>query len=88
MADTIRLEAITPSGLFYDGEVNMLICKTVSGFEGFMAMHAPVCKLLNEDGEIRIKETEGGDFKVAKTVGGYIDVRDRIILYTDEAEWV
>lgn len=64
----------------------MVICNTLSGEEGFMANHAWACKLLAV-GEIWIQETDGGEFKCAAVSGGYIDVKDQILIYTDAAEW-
>ncbi len=86
MANLVHLEVITPSKKFYEGSVRMVICNTLSGEEGFMANHAWACKLLAV-GEIWIQETDGGEFKCAAVSGGYIDVKDQILIYTDAAEW-
>jgi len=51
-----------------------------------MANHAWACKLLAV-GELWIQEEDGGDFKCAAVSGGYIDVKDHIMIYTDAAEW-
>lgn len=64
----------------------MVICNTLTGEEGFMANHAWACKLLAV-GELWIQETEGGEFKCAAISGGYIDVKDHILIYSDAAEW-
>lgn len=86
MAKLINLEVITPSKKFYEGQVRMVICNTLTGEEGFMANHAWACKLLAV-GELWIQEEDGGDFKCAAVSGGYIDVKDHIMIYTDAAEW-
>lgn len=83
---SIKLEVITPSKLFYSGDVDLVIARTLSGDEGFMAGHAWACKLLDVD-ELWIQEAGQKDYKVAAVAGGYIDVKDSIILYTDAAEW-
>ncbi len=87
MAKSVVLEIITPSKLFYKDNVEMVIVKTVTGEEGFMADHTWACKLL-EIGHIWIKEEGSTEFKGATISGGYIDVRDSFVLYTDSAEWV
>ena len=47
MANSVRLEVITPSKLFYRGEVELVIVTTLDGDEGFMAGHVWACKLLD-----------------------------------------
>lgn len=86
MANSVKLEVITPSKLFYSGKIELVIVKTASGDEGFMANHAWACKLL-EVGELWIKEKDSREFKVAALAGGFIDVKDTIIVYSDAAEW-
>jgi F-type H+-transporting ATPase subunit epsilon len=86
MANSIRLQVITPSKLFYMGDVEIVIVRTNSGEEGFMANHAWACKLL-EIGEMYIKEDGSKEFKMATVSGGFIDVKKDIVIYTDAAEW-
>lgn len=87
MANTIDLEVITPSKTFYKGPVNIVICNTAAGEEGFMANHAWACKIL-VPGKLWIKEQAGGDFRCAVISGGFVDVKDTIHLFADSAEWV
>lgn len=88
MAKTFRLEVMTPSKLFYRGEVEMVIVTTQSGDEGFMAGHVWACKLL-EVGELWIKEKDSAknDWKVAAVAGGFADMKDSMVIYTDAVEW-
>lgn len=83
---SVKLEVITPSKLFYSGEVDLVIVKTTSGDEGFMAGHSWATKLLVVD-EMWIREPGHKDYRIAAVAGGYIDVKDSIIIYTDAAEW-
>ena len=53
--NSFRLEVMTPSKLFYRGEVDMVIVTTKDGDEGFMAGHVWACKLL-EVSELWIQE--------------------------------
>lgn len=88
MSKTVTLEVITPSKLFYRGQAELVIVRTLSGDEGFMAGHSWACKLL-DIGELWIQE-EGKsrkNFRVAAIAGGFIDVKENIIIYTDAAEW-
>ena len=86
--NSVRLEVITPSKLFYRGEVELVIVTTLDGDEGFMAGHVWACKLLDV-GELWIQEKGAGknEFRVAAVAGGFIDVKDSIVIYTDAVEW-
>ena len=88
MAESVKLEIVTPERLFYIGEIELVIVRTLTGDEGFMARHSWACKLLDV-GEIWIQEKGAAhdDFKVAATAGGFIDVKNTITIFTDAAEW-
>ena len=86
MAKIFKLEVITPERLFYEGDVEMVIVRTMVGYEGFLANHAWACKLLGT-GILRIKEPGAKEFKIAASTGGFIDVKDRVTIFTDAAEW-
>ena len=88
MANTFNLDIITPSKKFYSGEVEHLICKTPAGYEGFLAGHSYTCTML-EEGTIRFREAGSGenDWKLAQSIGGFIDVKDGVIVYADDIRW-
>ena len=88
MSKLVKLEVITPSKVFYRGKVRLLIARTLEGDEGFMYGHSWACKLL-DIGELWIQEAGAGkdEYRVAAIAGGFIDVRDSIIIYTDAVEW-
>jgi F-type H+-transporting ATPase subunit epsilon len=86
MPKSILLEVITPSKLFYKGEVELVIVRTLTGDEGFMAGHTWAVKLLDA-GELWFQEAGSKDFKIAALAGGFVDVKDNIIIFTDAAEW-
>jgi F-type H+-transporting ATPase subunit epsilon len=86
MPKSIQLEVITPSKLFYKGDVELVIARTLTGDEGFMAGHTWAVKLLDA-GELWIQEAGSKDFKIAALAGGFIDVKENIIIFTDAAEW-
>ena len=64
----------------------MIIVPTLLGEEGFMADHSWATKLLDV-GEMAIQEPGAGGFKIAAIAGGFIDVKDSIVVYADHAEW-
>ena len=86
--NSFRLEVMTPSKLFYRGDVELVIVTTLDGDEGFMAGHIWACKLLTV-GELWIKEKDAGkdEWRIAAVAGGSIDVKDSIVIYTDAVEW-
>jgi F-type H+-transporting ATPase subunit epsilon len=86
MAKNVVLEIVTPSKLFYMGEAEMVIVRTLTGAEGFMANHSWACKLL-DTGELWIREAGAKDFRIAAVSGGFICVKESIIIFTDAAEW-
>lgn len=86
MAKSFMLEVITPERQFYKGEIEMVIVRTLLGYEGFMANHLWACKLL-DTGVLRIKEAGAKDFRVAAITGGFIDVKGDVVIFTDAAEW-
>ena len=86
--NSFRLEVMTPSKLFYRGEVDMVIVTTKDGDEGFMAGHVWACKLL-EVSELWIQEMGAGkdEWRVAAVAGGFVDMKDSMVIYTDAVEW-
>lgn len=86
MANTFKLEVITPEREFYRGEVEMVIVRTLVGYEGFLANHSWACKLL-DTGVLKIKEAGSREFKIAAITGGFVDVKRNIVIFTDAAEW-
>ena len=83
----VMLEVITPREMFYSGQVEMVVVPTTEGEEGFMAHHVWCVKLLAEKGQVRIREIGAKDLKVINVKGGHVDIKDRFVVYTDEAEW-
>ncbi|MDR0424262.1 MAG: F0F1 ATP synthase subunit epsilon [Clostridiales Family XIII bacterium] len=86
MAKSVRLDIITPEKLFYRGEIELVIARTLTGDEGFMADHTWACKLL-ATGELWIQEAGSKDFRIAAITGGFIDIKEKFTIFTDAAEW-
>lgn len=86
MAKRVKLKIVTPSKIFYEGDVRLVIVRTIEGDEGFMAGHEWCFKLL-QVGEMWIQETEEEEYRIAAVAGGYIEVKDTVNIYTDAAEW-
>jgi F-type H+-transporting ATPase subunit epsilon len=86
MAKSFKLEIVTPERIFYKGDVELVILRTMDGDEGFMAGHTWACKLLNV-GEIWIQEAGQSDFKIAAGSQGFVDVKNEVMVFVDAAEW-
>ncbi len=88
MKKNFRLEVVTPERLFYSGDIELVIVKTNSGEEGFMAGHTWAVKLL-QPGQLRIQEKDEDrqNMKYAAISEGYIVVEDNVTIFTDAAEW-
>ena len=86
--NSFKLEVMTPSKLFYRGDVELVIVTTKDGDEGFMAGHIWACKLL-EVGELWIQEKGAGkdEWRIAAVSGGFVDMKDSMVIYTDAVEW-
>ncbi|MCQ2978561.1 MAG: F0F1 ATP synthase subunit epsilon [Clostridia bacterium] len=81
----IKLNIVTPSRNFYDGEANMVIVKTVDGEVGIMPDHIPLVSILDV-GMVDIKE--GNEIKSATVNMGFIQVvNNEVSIFTDSAEW-
>jgi F-type H+-transporting ATPase subunit epsilon len=51
-----------------------------------MAGHTWAVKLLDA-GELWFQEAGSKDFRIAALAGGFVDVKDDIVIFTDAAEW-
>ena len=86
MAKTFLLEIVTPEKIFYTGEVELVVTRTLVGEEGFLANHVWACKLL-DTGELRFREAGSKELRRADISGGLVDVHGDIVVFTDSAEW-
>lgn len=84
MANTMRLQIITPMRTILDEEVESVILHTTEGEMGILYDHEPVVTLL---GYKKIVYTQEGQKKQATTLGGFAEVtKDKIIILTDASE--
>jgi F0F1-type ATP synthase epsilon subunit len=85
---TVKLDIYTPSVEFFSGEIESLIVRTIDGDEGFLPGHSWANELLAENGIVRIREPGQKKFKTARTTGGYVEIRDHFVVFTENAEWI
>ena len=81
----LYLKVVTPDKLFFEGEIDMLVARTIEGYVGILLNHSPLVTIL-DIGRLVIKN--GDERKVAACAGGYIDVRNNnITVVSDACEW-
>ncbi|MGX7420688.1 F0F1 ATP synthase subunit epsilon [Carnobacterium gallinarum] len=83
----LRVNIVTPDGLVYDHQANMVVAKTLDGEIGILPQHAPIIVPLQIN-EVRIKRIDRPDHEDAVAVnGGVMEVRDNVcIILADSAE--
>jgi len=81
----LRLEVVAPSGLVWEGDVQMVVLPTVTGEVGILPRHAPLVAQL-AIGRMRALPLEGDwlSFAVAE---GFAKVQfDKVVVLADAAE--
>jgi F-type H+-transporting ATPase subunit epsilon len=85
MADTFKLEVITPYRVFYSGEADMDIAKSIDGDLGILAHHEPMVAS-TDIGECKI--LIGGKWKAAAMSDGFMEIEDNCVtILVGAAEW-
>ena len=84
MANTMKLQIITPMRTILDEEIEFVILNTTEGEMGVFYDHEPVVTLL---GYKELTYTQGGKKKKATTLGGFAEItKDRVTILTDASE--
>ncbi len=86
MADKMfNLQIISPTRIFYDGDVDMVEMKTTEGEIGILAGHIPLTAIL-QPGVLRIKSAEGE--REAALLDGFVQIqKDRVTVLAESCEW-
>jgi F-type H+-transporting ATPase subunit epsilon len=87
MANTMKVEVVSPEQLLFSGEATMVITRTLSGDIAFMAGHAPFLGAL-ADGDTKIYLADGSTQHL-KVHGGFVEVsKSKVSILSDGAELV
>src|SRR5262245_3490472 len=81
--NTMRLEIVTPDGVVYEDEVDMVTLPGVEGQSGILPMHTPLMTQMAPAG--RIVRQGGGDQWLAVGEGFGVITNDRVAILTDLA---
>lgn len=85
MANKLSLKIITPSRNMFEGEVDMVIMRTMSGDVGILYGHQPMVTVLDY-GVLTIKND--GEDRLAAVLGGFAEINaEGMSILTDAAEW-
>jgi F-type H+-transporting ATPase subunit epsilon len=85
MSNKVNLEIVTPTKMFFSGDVEALIITTPEGKIGVMSKHMPLVTVVSIGG-IRIKID--GEWREAAVSEGFVKIEhDRTIIFVDTAEW-
>jgi len=85
MADTFKVEVITPERTFYEGEATMVEFNTVEGEIGVLPKHIPLTTVI-APGICTITEVEGQK-RAAIHAGLATILPDKVTLLAEIAEW-
>lgn len=83
----MRVEIVSPESVLYEGEGEMVVCRTVSGGDvAFLEGHAPFIATL-QIGEVRVLGAGGAPLATATVHRGFVEVsHDRVTVLSDVAE--
>ena len=85
MANTFRVDVVSPEATVWSGEATIVIARTADGELGIMADHQPLMGSL-ATGAIEI-ESESGERTTIGVHGGFLQVLDNQVTFlTDRAE--
>lgn len=85
MAKLYKFEVVTPSRIFYSGEVELIVFETERGQVGIMAGHIPML-IANKIGTLKIKT--GKETKYAFISEGFVEITsNKVTAVVDLAEW-
>ncbi|HAN09795.1 MAG TPA: F0F1 ATP synthase subunit epsilon [Clostridiales bacterium] len=81
----IRLQISTPDRDFYNGDVDMVVVKSVTGEMGILPHHLALATILDV-GILKIKNENVE--KQAVLNGGFMEIKNSVVsILTDSAEW-
>ena len=80
-----HLSIVTPERMFFDGEAERVVVRTISGDVGILKGHAKYISALGT-GALKIKFSDGE--KIAALSGGFIKAdRDKTLILATTCEW-
>ncbi len=85
MADTFKLQIISPDEMFHEGESDFLEFTSVEGEMGVYKNHIPLTTIL-EPCVMKIHNT--GEVKKCAILGGFVEIqKQKITVLAEDAQW-
>jgi F-type H+-transporting ATPase subunit epsilon len=82
---TLKVALVSPEQVLYEGDAEMVICRTTDGEIAFLTGHAPFVGALGI-GPVKVRPAEGEDV-MAAVHGGFVEVsHDQVTILSDVAE--
>jgi F-type H+-transporting ATPase subunit epsilon len=79
----LHVELVSPEEILYQGDAEMVVCRTSDGEIAFLTGHVPFLGALGT-GEVRI--ISGPETQAVQVDGGFVEVRDdQVIILSDAA---
>jgi F-type H+-transporting ATPase subunit epsilon len=81
---TTQVDVVTPRGVLYSGQAEMVVCRTAGGDIAFLAHHMPYVGTLEEH-PLRVVGPERGGHELQFDVhSGFVEVNDnRVVVLCD-----
>ena len=70
---TLHVQVVSPELVLYEGDAEMLVCRTTEGEIGVLAGHAPLLGQLADPAQVRIKPADGEELAY-DVAGGFLSV--------------
>ena len=85
MPNKLRLHITTPESVKYDGDVELVVMRCITGDMGIMANHEPTSAILDY-GVMRV--IDGDEERRIAVFGGIAQVRNNVLtILANEAQW-
>jgi len=82
---TMQVQVVSPEQVLYEGEAEMVVCRTADGELAFLPDHAPLLGSLRV-AKVRALLPDGGEHVVA-VHGGFVEVsNNKVVVLSDVAE--
>lgn len=85
MASKIKLEIVAPDKLFFDGECDMLIIRTITGDMAVLHNHEPYVGIVDIS---NFRIVDNGEKKIGCISGGFLRVdKEKVTVIASSVEW-
>jgi len=80
---TLQVQLVAPEEVLFEGEADMVVCRTTDGEIAFLTGHVPFLAALGQ-GEVRVLRSGGGE-EAFSVDGGFVEVSDDHVTVLSDA---